>query len=866
MPRQKTAEINLQVTIEGKQAREALKGMKGEISGLINAMNDLEEGTNDYAVAQKKASEAVAKFISEASPRELAKFQKELNKELREMPQNTEYYRRLSPIVAQVNSKVKELNGSVKVQNTALSNTSSLISKMTTSWKAFAAAAGVGLLIQAGTALFNFGKELIGTSGQLELARSKFQTVFGEAAGFVEEFAANATERLGLASAEIKSLTANFADLLIPLGFTRKTAAELSTGTLELAAALSRWSNGTKTAAETQEILQSAMLGEYEGLKQLGIAIDADEVKRRVQTNGLKDLNSEQQKQAETLAILQLILEKSTDAQQGFANATKDISYYQREANAQFEEARNKLADALAPAFLEVTKAVSSFTRFVADLIGYLTDADRATNEYSTTVTIIGAVLMAFGTQIDRFVIKPIKGIIGVIDQVSPYIKGWAITMGIYVPKAIKPIEEACDDVADTAESTTERLHKTVADQLKIIKENAKLSAEALAKQQAAADKAAKQAADKAAKEADKAAKEAVKQAAKALAGSIAYIEEELKDAYERLSKTPVGNLQIPIIIDIKTLQADLEAAKKIARDLFYGIEEEVDNLASVSAEKIAQSPLSDEFWEKSLKNRKEILEYYSLEETTKREITALQQESEVLASLSGGFSELASSMGEATVAGQVLSKMSQALAVAQNVAAVAAGIKAISLAAGQPFPANIVAITSTLSALAAAIVSVKNLMKFRHGGILPEAGRGGMALGPNHESGGIKLVDSNTGKVVGEVEGGEPIASKAFAKQNPELTKQILWASKYNNGVMPRAMPAPKPLSPPLPATPTYAPAFTPNASLSSNPVTPDMIRQIVQEVVSQVASIPVTLNPDSISQYQLQVEQQKRKIGLIK
>lgn len=905
MSKRKIGEINLVVNIDAKKYRDQIVSMKTDLGGLINAMNDLEEGTREYEQAQSKAAEAMEKFIAEASPKDLVKLQKELNQQLKAMPANSEEYRRLAPLVKQATVAMKE-------QNIALHQGASRVGNLKAAWAALMATSVVGLLISWGASLFNFGKSLANTSGELSLMQSKFQTVFGEAAGFVEEFAANATERLGLASAEIKSLTANFADLLIPLGFTRKTAAELSTGTLELAAALSRWSNGTKTAADTQEILQSAMLGEYEGLKQLGIAIDADEVKRRVQMNGLKDLNSEQQKRAETLSVYQLIIEKAADAEEGFANATKDISYYQREANAQFEEARNKLADALAPAFLEVTKAVSSFTRFVADLIGYLTDADRATNEYSTTVMIVGEVFRAIGVQIDRFLIKPISAFINGFNALIDGAKGWAVTMGIWMPKALKPIEEACEDTADTAESATERLRKAVDKQLEIIKKNGQKSAEAQAKQRVATEKAdkeaakeAEKAAEKAKKEAEAAAKEALKEAEKALVGSVAYIEEQLSELRKDLEKTNNYAVQLALQGQIKTLEISLKAAKDQIKKAYDEINAEVEVLnkkpdtldlritvkpstldlaggISFDAEAIAyleeqiadlkkqldaaaDSPLSA----MSIALKARLAEMESdlaiasaraselIKNSKEEEIKKLREESEVLAQLSGSFEQLGNSIGEATVVGQVFIKMSQALAVAQNVAAAAAGIKAITLAAGQPFPASIVAITSTVSAIGAAIVALKNLMQFRDGGMLPQAGssivagKGGIPVGSTHEQGGIKLIDGKTGMPIGEVEGGELIASRKFVDKNPALVNDILYASQRNNGVMP---------SP-------YFQHTTIAHTTNPTPVAdmPDqLIRAIVYEVVRQVADIPVTLNPEEINRYNKQKLQLERKINL--
>lgn len=61
--------------------------------------------------------------------------------------------------------------------------------------------------------------------------------------------------------------------------------------------------------------------------------------------------------------------------------------------------------------------------------------------------------------------------------------------------------------------------------------------------------------------------------------------------------------------------------------------------------------------------------------------------------------------------------------------------------------------------------------------------GDGGMANGPDHEQGGIKMINSITGEVVGEMEGDEAIISKKAVENNPELANALLDSSMYHGG-----------------------------------------------------------------------------------
>ncbi|MBE7177691.1 MAG: hypothetical protein INR69_14885 [Mucilaginibacter polytrichastri] len=63
---------------------------------------------------------------------------------------------------------------------------------------------------------------------------------------------------------------------------------------------------------------------------------------------------------------------------------------------------------------------------------------------------------------------------------------------------------------------------------------------------------------------------------------------------------------------------------------------------------------------------------------------------------------------------------------------------------------------------------------RYAKGGMLPE--------GPSHAQGGLKLVDPD-GNIQGEVEGGEPIYSKATYRNNRAIMNQLLFNSMYKNG-----------------------------------------------------------------------------------
>lgn len=209
---------------------------------------------------------------------------------------------------------------------------------------------GTGTAIATGAVGIKLGT----LAGQLDSMESKARTVFGNQIKRVRRWAKANSEAMGLTNTELTGLSANFADLLIPMGFTRKQAANMSMDVVGLSGALSEWSGGQRSAAEVSEILAKAMLGERDSLKELGISILDADVKARLAKKGQEDLTGAALEQAKALATQELIFEKSTDAQERYAKGGVGVIRAQNRARVAFKNLRDELARRLAPTFEKV--------------------------------------------------------------------------------------------------------------------------------------------------------------------------------------------------------------------------------------------------------------------------------------------------------------------------------------------------------------------------------------------------------------------------------------------------------------------------------------------------------------------------------
>lgn len=234
----------------------------------------------------------------------------------------------------------------------------------------------VGVVLGAvGTAVISTGIKIGGYAANLELMGTKSARVFGDQLPKVQKWAAASAHGMGLTKREAVGLAAGFQDLLVPMGFARSTAEDMSTKVIGLSGALSEWSGGTKSAAEVADTLSAAMLGERDGLQSLGISISQAQVDTQVLADKKKGLKFATEEQAQAVATEELIFAKSTDAQKAYANGAGTLARKMAESRARLKEMGQTLLVTVTPALKTLADFMSDsvlpvFERFVAWFAG----------------------------------------------------------------------------------------------------------------------------------------------------------------------------------------------------------------------------------------------------------------------------------------------------------------------------------------------------------------------------------------------------------------------------------------------------------------------------------------------------------------
>lgn len=204
------------------------------------------------------------------------------------------------------------------------------------------------------------GRQVFDLGIRMDQLDKKASIVFGETLPFVTKQAEANAQAMGLTNAQYIAAAANIQDLLVPMGFQREEAAAISTELVNLSGALSEWSTTGITATEVNEILSDALLGERDSLKQLGISISQADVDAALLTKGLDKLTGASKQQAEAAVTLELITQKSADAQAAYATNTESAARQQAVATAKFQEIAEKVATTLLPVFTKLLSIVSA--------------------------------------------------------------------------------------------------------------------------------------------------------------------------------------------------------------------------------------------------------------------------------------------------------------------------------------------------------------------------------------------------------------------------------------------------------------------------------------------------------------------------
>jgi hypothetical protein len=231
------------------------------------------------------------------------------------------------------------------------------------------------------------GVASIKSASDTEEAFSKFDTVFKGVAKSAQDSFSILRNEYGLSSLQAKSLLGATGDLLTGFGFSQKSALDLATEVNKLAVDLASFTNFAGGAEGASKALTSALLGEREAVKALGISILEEDVKKQVAINTAKGLTFETERQAKAFATLEIAQNQSKNAIGDYARTSDSFANQTRLLQARISDLSSELGTVLLPIATKITKFVTSL----------VTQFQSLSDETKRSIVIFAGIAAAIG-------------------------------------------------------------------------------------------------------------------------------------------------------------------------------------------------------------------------------------------------------------------------------------------------------------------------------------------------------------------------------------------------------------------------------------------------------------------------------------
>ena len=221
----------------------------------------------------------------------------------------------------------------------------------------------------------------------LEATEAKYNTVFAGMTGKADDFITKFKELTPATTASARSMASGIQDLLIPMGFMREEATDLTGEFFHAIGALTNFNSATHSAEDVTGAMQSALSGMYMPLRSLGINIDKTTVEQKAMEMGLADANGEVSKQAEAQALLALVYENSTDALEAYTEESLDAKTKMGLLKAEIIDVAAEFGQALLPVITSLVDGLRNATQWFSGL----------SESQQKTILIVMAVVAALG-------------------------------------------------------------------------------------------------------------------------------------------------------------------------------------------------------------------------------------------------------------------------------------------------------------------------------------------------------------------------------------------------------------------------------------------------------------------------------------
>lgn len=337
-----------------------------------------------------------------------------------------------------INNQVQGIDGNIGAAEQEQQKFNSAVDRGTTKMNSLLAVAtkmfGVASVVLA---IKNAAVGMYSSATVLEATEAKFNTVFAGfedvAQGIVDEFQmlTPATE------SATRSMVSGIQDLLVPMGFLRSEATDMTGETMNLVGALTNFNSATHKAEDVASAFSSALTGEYTSLKALGIQVSATTIQDEVLRMGLAKTTDEITSQMKAQALLSLAYEQSSDALAAYNAESLDTTTRAGLLKSSFTDTFAMAGQSMLP---KINQMLAQIQGYMPTITAMVYGFGNAFSAVLAGASLVLGVVMAIATfVVDNWsIISPI--IMGIVTALGLYngalLANMAITQGAAAVKA----------------------------------------------------------------------------------------------------------------------------------------------------------------------------------------------------------------------------------------------------------------------------------------------------------------------------------------------------------------------------------------------------------------------------------------------
>lgn len=240
-----------------------------------------------------------------------------------------------------------------------------------------------------GGAITYASKQMLNTASDAEETQSKFNTVFSGIEKQVNQWSVNFANDIGRANQDIKMFTSGLADVLKPMGLQTKQAAEMSKKMVKLGLDVASFNN--RQDADVIKAFTSALTGERESLKTLGIVINEADVKTEAYNAGLAKQGEELSKTAKAQATMNLLFKNTKDAQGDLERTSESYANQEKAMQATLKNTSEIIGKELIPIGLELLQALN---KVIDKVVTFSNENPKLFSTIVKVTAVIGGLLL----------------------------------------------------------------------------------------------------------------------------------------------------------------------------------------------------------------------------------------------------------------------------------------------------------------------------------------------------------------------------------------------------------------------------------------------------------------------------------------